>query len=209
LHSASCHACTFVSETSCERGNRYLDRALLIDTFECKEAAFFKGKDFAEIYTGKDDRETDSHESGQFSRANDGEQANSVYRLDDLLNRTSETCELIRVYLPPDKRPSLAEEDGTIQFRFFDENVDGPLAKGQIVILEHKDLRKDGTLVKIAAAKVVAIQKLVNPETDDRLVQLTMRGGSSTYKLKLLESDFEKLRPTYILDDRIEGGADR
>jgi hypothetical protein len=41
-HSASCHACTFVSETSCERGNRYLDRALLVETFECIDAAFFK-----------------------------------------------------------------------------------------------------------------------------------------------------------------------
>jgi hypothetical protein len=41
LHCASCHACTFVSETSCERGNRYLDRALLVETFESKDAAFF------------------------------------------------------------------------------------------------------------------------------------------------------------------------
>jgi hypothetical protein len=42
LHAASCHACAFVAETSCEKGNRYLDRALLVETFECKEAAFFK-----------------------------------------------------------------------------------------------------------------------------------------------------------------------
>ena len=41
LHSAACHACTFVSETSCERANRYLDRSLLIDTFACSDAAFF------------------------------------------------------------------------------------------------------------------------------------------------------------------------
>lgn len=41
LHAASCHACTFVAETSCERGNRYLDRALLIRTFEVEDAAFF------------------------------------------------------------------------------------------------------------------------------------------------------------------------
>ena len=41
LHLASCHACTFVAETSCERGNRYLDRALLVNTFECRDAAFF------------------------------------------------------------------------------------------------------------------------------------------------------------------------
>lgn len=41
LHSAACHACTFVAETSCERGNRYLDRALLVKTFEATETAFF------------------------------------------------------------------------------------------------------------------------------------------------------------------------
>lgn len=32
LHAAACHACMFVSETSCERGNKYLDRTLLVDT---------------------------------------------------------------------------------------------------------------------------------------------------------------------------------
>jgi hypothetical protein len=42
LHIASCHACTFVAETSCERGNRYLDRGLLVETFECRDAAFFE-----------------------------------------------------------------------------------------------------------------------------------------------------------------------
>ena len=41
LHAASCHACSFVSETSCERGNRYIDRALVIPTLEVADAAFF------------------------------------------------------------------------------------------------------------------------------------------------------------------------
>jgi hypothetical protein len=41
LHGASCHACGFAAETSCERGNRYLDRALIVPTFDCKDAAFF------------------------------------------------------------------------------------------------------------------------------------------------------------------------
>lgn len=41
LHAASCHACTFVAETSCECGNRYLDRALLVRTLEAGDAAFF------------------------------------------------------------------------------------------------------------------------------------------------------------------------
>lgn len=41
IHGASCHACGFVSETSCEKGNRYLDRALLVPTFDCDNACFF------------------------------------------------------------------------------------------------------------------------------------------------------------------------
>ena len=41
LHAASCHACSFVSETSCERGNRYIDRALVVETLEIADAAFF------------------------------------------------------------------------------------------------------------------------------------------------------------------------
>ena len=41
LHGASCHACAFVAETSCERGNRFLDRALLVPTFDTKGAAIF------------------------------------------------------------------------------------------------------------------------------------------------------------------------
>lgn len=41
LHAAACHACSFVAETSCERGNRYLDRSLLVATLEQADAAFF------------------------------------------------------------------------------------------------------------------------------------------------------------------------
>ncbi len=43
LHAAACHACSLVAETSCERGNRYLDRSLLVSTLERTGAAFFKG----------------------------------------------------------------------------------------------------------------------------------------------------------------------
>ena len=32
LNRAACHACTLLPETSCEEGNRYLDRAALIGT---------------------------------------------------------------------------------------------------------------------------------------------------------------------------------
>lgn len=41
LHAAACHACSFTAETSCERGNRYLDRALVVATLDNGDAAFF------------------------------------------------------------------------------------------------------------------------------------------------------------------------
>jgi len=41
LHGAACHACLFLPETSCERGNRYLDRTLLVPTFGRAEGAYF------------------------------------------------------------------------------------------------------------------------------------------------------------------------
>ena len=41
LHQAACHACSFVSETSCEKGNRYLDRGYLVPTYETADTGFF------------------------------------------------------------------------------------------------------------------------------------------------------------------------
>ncbi len=41
LHGAACHACLFAPETSCERGNRYLDRSLLTPTMDYADLAFF------------------------------------------------------------------------------------------------------------------------------------------------------------------------
>lgn len=42
LHGAACHACLFLPETSCERGNKYLDRSVLVSTVERADIAFFK-----------------------------------------------------------------------------------------------------------------------------------------------------------------------
>lgn len=41
LHGAACHACLFAPETSCEIGNRFLDRTLIVPTFRATAAAFF------------------------------------------------------------------------------------------------------------------------------------------------------------------------
>jgi len=41
LHGAACHACSFLPETCCERGNKYLDRSVLVKTLERENLAFF------------------------------------------------------------------------------------------------------------------------------------------------------------------------
>jgi hypothetical protein len=41
LNGAACHACLLVSETSCERGNQYLDRAHVVQTISQLETNFF------------------------------------------------------------------------------------------------------------------------------------------------------------------------
>ena len=41
LHNAACHACLFVPETCCEIGNRYLDRAVLVDTLARAGIGYF------------------------------------------------------------------------------------------------------------------------------------------------------------------------
>jgi hypothetical protein len=41
LHAAACHSCLFLPETSCERGNRYLDRAFVVPVMGEAGLAFF------------------------------------------------------------------------------------------------------------------------------------------------------------------------
>jgi len=43
LHGAACHGCLLIAETSCERRNELLDRALVVPTVATPGAAFFMG----------------------------------------------------------------------------------------------------------------------------------------------------------------------
>ena len=43
LHGAACHGCLLIAETSCERQNQMLDRALVVPTVATTGAAFFLG----------------------------------------------------------------------------------------------------------------------------------------------------------------------
>jgi hypothetical protein len=41
VHAAACHSCLFSPETSCEKGNRYLDRSVLVSTVSNEDHRFF------------------------------------------------------------------------------------------------------------------------------------------------------------------------
>ena len=43
LHGSACHGCILIAETSCERRNEFLDRALVLPTVSTPDAAFFGG----------------------------------------------------------------------------------------------------------------------------------------------------------------------
>ena len=43
LNLAACHACALLPETCCEERNTFLDRGLIVGTFENKNLSFFKG----------------------------------------------------------------------------------------------------------------------------------------------------------------------
>ncbi len=45
LHGAACHGCLLIAETSCERRNELLDRALVVETVAGLDAAFFRDLD--------------------------------------------------------------------------------------------------------------------------------------------------------------------
>jgi hypothetical protein len=42
LHGAACHGCVLLAESSCERRNDFLDRALVVPTVDVADAAFFE-----------------------------------------------------------------------------------------------------------------------------------------------------------------------
>ncbi len=52
LHAAACHACLFAPETSCEQGNRYLDRSVLVPTLTHDDMAYFLPGNYGILDTG-------------------------------------------------------------------------------------------------------------------------------------------------------------
>jgi len=200
LHASACHSCLFVSETSCERGNRYLDRALLVETFECKDAMFFTkesiGEDDGEPFHSSDDIQ---REANSEDLSNENEQSISTCQLRDL-SSIAKPDKRIYVLLPDDQCLDICDEYGKALFRFPGVNEKIEITKGTTLILCHPELQMGGNYVEIVAGKVMAVQHLINPETDTKMIQITLRSGKHFCVLSLEEAAFLELQPLCILD---------
>jgi hypothetical protein len=111
LHGAACHACLFLPETSCERGNKYLDRSVLVSTVEADGPAFFRG--FAEPVPGATIK---AATDAAVTPARPVETALS--EADELVDRCDERCQgFVRSWLggglpPPEVGYELRDEEG-------------------------------------------------------------------------------------------------
>ncbi len=63
LHWAACHACLFSPETSCEKGNKYLDRSLLVQSVKTSNLAFFT--DHKTIFNTVSDENSENNENNE------------------------------------------------------------------------------------------------------------------------------------------------
>lgn len=85
-------------------------------------------------------------------------------------------------------------------FRCLDENEVITFDKDKIIIFAHPELYLNGNPVEIAAGKIIAVRKLVNPETEAQLVQVTLKCKFGMCSLKLSETNFDKLKPLCVHD---------
>ncbi len=200
LHAAACHSCALVAETSCERGNRYLDRALLIETFECDDAAFFNQAvlDTIGSRVGSEPEKTFSPSAKKENAEGSGQGIKTCVLRD--LPSLVKPGRRLNVLFSNDQMLDICDKSGKALFRCCDEDEEVSFVKGMIVIIEHPDLRMKGNPIEIAAGKIIAVQRLVDPETETRMVQLTLRCGSGTCILKLNEDEFDELRPLCIAE---------
>lgn len=176
LHGASCHACLFAPETSCERGNRYLDRCLLVDTLNGGELAYF-GRIYAEPLDEPriepPSREPDFLPIGQ---------GLPVYRLSNLEE-------------PIGSRPSLEGQPGLFWIQIPDDSLNKIIPRGAWCLfrkLTPDDPRpEDDTLCLIETPDGNLIRRFFSIEVEDadmhRIPTRVLLRSRSTEKHKTIE----------------------
>ena len=203
LHGAACHACSLVAETSCERGNRYLDRSLLIPTLERVDAAFFKAlgtiqEPSSESPSGRSRahdeavavRHASREESAQpISAAPERSAYEPGLRLSDLAASFPSEPFVLRLVT--------GSKTSRVRVRPVSS---AELKAGQRVVMVCPSLQLRGAPVS-AVAGTFSMSELTDAITDETFVLVTVKSDGGFAQARLSAADWGSLRGVGLLED--------
>lgn len=186
VHGASCHACLFAPETSCERGNKYLDRTVLVPTVDQERFAFFKTA-VDEDSTGTDD--SDNTDAGE----TDSTDHIGLY---DLIT-TEITEPQATVKLPNAIADALGLPSSLAEFQFLDADSEMP-KKNTIVVVKHEGMKQGDETIRLACGKLLWSRQ-VDVDGGGASVLVTIRSKGTPVKLRLTTEEWEQFRPLAVI----------
>lgn len=186
LHGAACHACSFVAETSCERGNRFLDRSLLIPTLESDDAAFFKDLDADKVKSAKTD---DSYLNEQINVESTQSNQLKEYRLRELAENFPNTPFVLQVPSEDKIKRMNVKPISTAE-----------LIKGQNIVLSVFGMEQRGRQVSTAIGKFKLAEQL-DAATDQMQYLITVTGDGGIAQIKMPKKEWDSLTTAGLIEE--------
>jgi len=186
LHGAACHACSFVAETSCERGNRFLDRSLLIPTLESDDAAFFKDLDADKVKSAKTDG---AYLNEQINAESTQSNQSKEYRIRELAENFPNTPFVLQV-------PS---EDKIKRLNVKPIST-ADLIKGQNIVLSVFGMEQRGKQVSTAIGKFKLTEQL-DAATDQMQYLITVTGDGGIAQIKMSKKEWDSLTTVGLIEE--------
>lgn len=182
LHGAACHGCLLVAETSCERRNELLDRALVVPTVGTPDAAFFPDVEAVHEAVRQvlsqvraSDESPDMPASLTLSELSDAEPPAGTF------------------FVQVDASQGLGRQSG----RYRCEPLSQPLAElreGSLILVSHPDLTRGEQRVGAAVGRWM-VRQMVDATTGEKRQKLFLRGATPPAELDLSESDWATFTP--------------
>jgi hypothetical protein len=192
LHGAACHACSLVAETSCETGNRYLDRSLLIPTLERVDAAFFKAlgtvQETPVIFPSEQSR-THEESAQPISETIEQSTVERSLRLSELAANFPSDPFVLRLVTGSKVSRVRVRPVSTAD-----------LKAGQRIVMAYPSLQLRGAPVS-AVAGIFGISQRTDVITDETFVLVSVKGDGGLAQARLSAADWSSLRSVGLLED--------